>query len=201
MKRSNANWGKIILPTLFFLAIAPLLVLPFRHSPAANPTLINGDFETGPYFTEGTVTGWTVSANVADNPQGGSNGSTHSAALRAGGDHQGDTLAQSFATTAGTTYAVDFDSGIFGVRSGAPLQVKVEVLGSGNNPVYSNVVTPPEVGTFDPSQVSFQHYHFTFNANSPNSTLRFTALGGGNGAADQEIDSVTITQSAARQDD
>jgi len=200
MKRTNSNWGRTIFPALFIVAIAVLLVLPFRKSPAANPSLINSNFETGPFFNEGTVTGWTVSANVADNAEGATSG-THSAALGAGGDFQGDTLAQSFTTTSGTTYALDFDAGIFGTRSGAPLQVKVEVLGSGN--LLTQFITPPEAGTFDPGQTSFQHYHFTFQANSSSSTLRFTALGTGNGSADQVIDTVTITEqsSTPSQDD
>src|SRR4051812_27502094 len=147
MKRTNSKWGRTIFPALFIIAIAILLTLPFRHSPAANPTLVNADFETGPFFNEGTVTGWQATANVADNAQGATSG-THSASLSAGGDFQGDTLSQSFATTSGNSYTVGFDAGIFGRRSGAPLQVRVEVLGSGNGVISSTVVTPPEAGTF-----------------------------------------------------
>lgn len=199
MKRTNSNWGRTIFPALFIVTIAVLLALPFRKSPAANPSLINSNFETQPFGLEGTVTGWTVSAHVADIAEGSTNGGSHSAALSAGGDFSNETLAQGFTTTNGQTYAVDFDAGIFGTRSGAPLQVRVEVLGAGT--VLNQLVTPPEAGTFNPSSVSFQHYHFTFQANSSNSTIRFTGVGSGNGAADQVIDSVTITEVTQTQDD
>lgn len=154
------------------------------------PTLANPNFEIGPFSTNGTVTGWTVSAHVADNTQGGTT-ATHSAALSAGGNFSGDTLAQDFSTITGQMYTLDFDAGIFGVRSGAPLQVKVEVIGGGT--VLNQLVTPPEKGTFDPNQVTFQHYHFPFTANSGTSTLKFTAVGTGNASADQEIDTVVVS--------
>lgn len=171
---------------------------PRSISNAPNPVINNANFETGPFSMEGTVTGWTASAHVADISEGATSG-THSAGLSAGGDSQGDTLQQSFSTISGQTYALDFDAGIFGVHSGAPLQVQVEVLGSGS--LVNQVITPPEAGTFVPSQVAFQHYHFTFTANTASTNLRFTSLGSGNGSADQVIDTVSVTAVQAGQDD
>jgi len=159
---------------------------------AMNPTLTNGDFETGPYFMDGTVTGWAVggSGHVADNMEGATSFS-HGAALSSGGNSQGDTLAQTFSTVNNQMYAVDFDAGIFGKRSGAPLQIRTEILGAGA--LVNQLVTPPEAGTYDPALVTFQHYRFTFSANSSTTTLRFTSVGLGNGGADQVIDTVVVT--------
>jgi hypothetical protein len=162
--------------------------------PVSGPVpLTNADFETGPFNQVGTVTGWTVGGNgkVADAGEGSTNGSSSSAALSVGGDFQGDTLEQSFNTTAGGSYSVDFDAGIFGTHSASPLQVRVEVVGSGS--LLDTLVTPPEAGTFTPANVTFTHYHFTFTADGATATLRFTSVGLGNTSADQVIDSVVVS--------
>ena len=155
-----------------------------------NPTLANSNFETGPFDFPGTVTGWVVNGKVGDNTQGFTSAS-HSAALTAGGNTQGDMLSQNFTTVIGQLYAVDFDAGIFGKRSGSPLQVRVEILGNGS--LLNQLITPPEAGTWTASQVVFQHYRYTFTANSATTTLRFTSVGLGNAAADEEIDTVVVS--------
>ena len=138
--------------------------------------------------------GWTVAGRAADNP-GASTGGTHSAALSSGGDFQGDSLSQSFAAIAGATYAVDFDAGITGKRTGAPLQIMVQV--SGNNVLLLNeTITPPDAQTFDIKSVTFQHYHFVFVANSSTNTLKFISKGLGNELADQLVDSVAVSMIA-----
>src|SRR5206468_3750835 len=104
-------------------------------TPSATPLpLANTNFETGPFGTDGTVSGWIVAGNhrVADNAGEGTTGGTHAAALSSGADSQGDTLAQAFTTVVGGVYSLDFDAGIFGKRSGAALQVQVQVTGSGS---------------------------------------------------------------------
>jgi hypothetical protein len=88
-------------------------------------------------------------------------------------------------------YAIDFDAGIFGKRSGAPLQLRVEIIGAGT--IVDQTVTPPEAGTYDPAAVLFQHYHIIFKANNTSTVLRFTSVGFGNGGADQVVDTVTVT--------
>lgn len=161
-------------------------------APALNPvTLANANFETGPFNADGTVSGWTVGGNnrVADNAEGATSG-THSAALSSGASSQGDTLSQSFSTVPGKMYTVDFDAGIFGKRGGNPLQLQVQVLGSGT--LLNQTITPPDAGTFTPTSVTFQHYHFTFTANSSTATLRFTSVGTANSNADQVVDTVAI---------
>jgi Protein of unknown function (DUF642) len=165
-----------------------LTCLPARGQ--GPPSLNNPNFEIGPFVTDGTVTGWTVVGRVADNTEGATT-PTHSAALSSGGNSQGDTLAQSFSTTIGQMYAVDFDAGIFGQRTGGPLQLRVEVLGSGS--LVNQLLTPPDAFTFTPSAVTFQHYRVTFTANSATTTLRFSSVGLGNANADQVVDSVVVS--------
>jgi hypothetical protein len=155
-----------------------------------NPALTNGDFETGPFNTRGSVTGWTVGGHVADNMEGATSFS-HAAALSEGGDSQGDTLDQTFSTVSGQMYAVDFDAGIFGKRSGAPLQLRTEIIG--NTTLVDQTVTPPDANTFDPGSVAFQHYHIIFMANSATTMLRFVSVGLGNANADQIVDTVSVT--------
>jgi hypothetical protein len=116
---------------------------------------------------------------------------SHGVAFSAGANSQGDIIYQAFGTVSGQRYQVDFDAGIFGQRSSAPLQLRVEVLGSGT--LINDVITPPEAGTYDPSKVAFQHYTYTFVADGPNTTLRFTSVGLGNGGADQILDTVAVT--------
>jgi hypothetical protein len=68
--------------------------------------------------------------------------------------------------------------------------LQVQVLGSGS--VFNQTITPPDAGTFTAASVTFQHYHFTFTANSTTSTLQFSSVGLGNSAADQVVDTVAI---------
>ena len=127
---------------------------------------------------------------MSDIAEGATSG-THSAALSNAGDSQGDTLAQNFSTISGGMYTVDFDAGIFGQRSGNPLQVQVQVLG--NTTLLNQTITPPDAGTFTPSAVIFQHYHLTFIADGTTATLKFTSVGTGNANADEVVDSVAIS--------
>jgi uncharacterized protein DUF642 len=153
-------------------------------------TIINGDFETGP-FDAFMITGWTVSGTgrIEDKTQA-STSPTHAATFGTGGTFQGDVLSQSLSTIPGRQYALDFDSGIFGRRTGAPLQLNVQLLGNGA--MLNQTITPPDAFTFTPSQVTFQHYHLLFTANSNSTTLQFQDIGTGNDAADPLLDTVSI---------
>jgi hypothetical protein len=111
--------------------------------------------------------------------------------LSAGGNFEGDTLFQSVATTPGQKYAVDFDAGIFGKRTGAPLQLRTEIIGNGT--LINQLLTPPDANTWDPASVQFQHYYIEFTANSAMTTLQFTSVGLGNAAADQVVDTVSVS--------
>jgi hypothetical protein len=113
----------------------------------------------------------------------------HAAAFGTGGDSQGNTLSQSFATVPGQTYNVDFDAGIFGMKTGL-MQLRVQAIG--NSSVLDQTVTPPYAGTYVPKLVRFQHYHNQFVADSNMTTLRFTDLGLGNTNADTILDTVSV---------
>jgi hypothetical protein len=158
-------------------------------SPSALP-LVNANFETGPFVSLGTITGWTFGGNAkgADLSEGATSG-THGAALNAGGDFQGDTLSQTFGTIPGQVYSVDFDAGIFGQETGT-LQLRVQVKGTAV--LLDQTVTPPYAGTYTPGAVIFQHYHYVFTSDTSTATLQFSDIGLGNGGADTIIDTVLV---------
>ena len=89
----------------------------------------------------------------------------------------------------GQVYTLDFDSGIFGQTS-STLQLRVQVIG--NSSLIDQTLTPPYAGTYTPSQMIFQHYHFTFTANSSTTVLQFTDVGLGNASADTILDTVSV---------
>lgn len=155
--------------------------------------LINPDFEAAPFDTVGAVTGWTVMGAVADRGSQGSAGGTHAAAFSAGGDSTGNILSQIVPTTPGRTYTLEFYAGVFGHldNDATAHLLQLDVIGSGT--VLSQTVEPPVQGTFDPNFARFQQYQFTFVANSPLTTLRFTDIGTGNSFADIMLDTVSMT--------
>src|SRR5205085_11174483 len=110
--------------------------------------------ETGPFNTNGSVTGWTVAGNgaVSDQSDEGFTTPIHSAAFDGGGDSVGNILSQTFTTTAGTVYKLDFDAGIFGQPSGSPLQLRLQVTGPGS--LLDQTLSPPVTGS---GVADFQH--------------------------------------------
>ena len=147
---------------------------------------MNGDFETSPYNTNGTVAGWVVSGggNLAVKTEGSTTPS-HSAAFGV----PGGTLAQTFNTTIGQTYNLDFDTGIFGRKTGGA-NLRVQVTGSGS--LLNQTVAPAYVNTTNPNAVTFAHFHFTFIANSTTTTVQFSDSRSGNASGDIVLDSVAI---------
>jgi hypothetical protein len=170
-----------------------LIVAP-SPTPVPTPTtlpLVNGDFETWPSNDPGTVTGWIVSGNKhVETINEGASSPTHSAGFSVGGDSTNNILSQTFNTVASQTYTLDFDAGVFGQRSGAPLQLQAQVLGA--SPSFTVTVTPPDASTFNPSLVMFAHSHYTFVAGGSTATVQFTDLVGNNAEADILLDNVSI---------
>ena len=119
-----------------FSAVA--LTLLFASLIDAQNLAINGDFETGPFEMNGTLTSWMATAQVVNTDEGGLIGS-HVAAFNVGGDYQGETLWQTFSTSAGQWYEVVFESAIFNNTS-SPLQLNVQVSSGGI--VLNRSVTP-----------------------------------------------------------
>ena len=181
-------------------SIADTVLDTVSVAPAPSPTptqnvVANGDFETPPYPPEssvGTVTDWTVGGygKVALTGEGATTGS-HSVTFNPGGDSESNTLLQSFDTVSGQTYTLDFDAGIYGVPdAGSTLQLSVQV--SGTETLLTQTVTPPFANTYNPNSVIFQHYHFTFTADSSTTTLQFSDVGFGNSGADTILDTVSV---------
>src|SRR4051812_5629575 len=176
--------------TVSLAAASPSAPVTPTPTPSTLP-LTNADFETGPFDTIGTVTGWTVVGNVGDRSAEGSSSLSHAAVFTLGGDSEGDILSQQFVSNVNKVYMLDFDAGVFGIpNSGANLQIRVQV--TGNSTLLDQTITPPVAGTTDPTMMSFQHYHFIFTADSGTTTLQFTSVGLGNQSADQVLDAVDV---------
>ena len=157
---------------------------------AGQNVIINGDFETGPFDTNGTVSGWTVTGDVGNVSSVGSTSGSHAAAFSLGGDSEGNMLSQTFETVSGATYTLDFDAGVFGVRDEGPLSLQVQVFGAGMSTLLTETVVPPYNGDFSPA--SFNHYTYSFVADGIAATLTFTDFGTGNANADVALDTVAV---------
>ena len=159
-------------------------------TPATLP-LVNGNFESWPFNYPGNVAGWTVAGNKhIECISQGATSPIHSAGFSVGGSSTGNILSQTFFTIPGQTYMLDFDSGVYGLRDGSPLQLQAQIVGT--SPLFSVTVTPPDASTTHPAFVSFQHYHYTFSASGTQATIQFTDLVGNNASADLMLDSVSV---------
>jgi len=142
------------------------------------------------------VTGWTVGngGHVAARTAEGATAGNGAAVFSVGGDFQGDTLSQTFPTAIGQAYTIDFDSGIFGVPDqGALLQLRIQIFGTVQ--LRDNTIAPPVnngPSPFDPTKMVFNHYQYSFVADSSLTTLQFINVGGGNKNADQVVDNVVV---------
>jgi len=148
---------------------------------AASPILQNGSFETG------DLSGWQVlSGNVTvQHDYGETDG--YYAAILGYGDSGGPnfTLAQTFATTAGATYTVSFDW----ASSPNPKLQSVDVTVTGNGPV----LLSQGLAGIGALPSPYQHYAYTFVADSSSSTLTFTDTSPSSFQSDQTLDNVVVT--------
>ena len=158
----------------------------------ATPTLANSNFETPPTYVRGSIPGWTVTGpgHIMAQNEGFTSGS-NSATFSEGGDFTGDSISQNFGAVPGRVYTVSFQAGVFGIRSGNPQTLRVQVRGNATN--LDQTVTPPEAGTFNPASVTFQRFSFNFTADNSVETLQFTDTGTLNPTADVVLDDVVIT--------
>jgi hypothetical protein len=184
--RMNHNLSTSIKLVLFAAGLVSISIA------GAQNVVVNGDFETGPFETIGTVTGWVVTGNVGDVSGEGFTTASHAAGFSVGGDSQGNMLSQTLATTIGQSYALDFDAGVFGVRSGGPLMLQIQVLGAGMGTLINDTVTPPYNGNFNPAP--FANYSYMFTADSTSTILKFTDVGLGNANADVMLDTVEVEE-------
>lgn len=171
------------MPLRLLLLLVCVASLPVAR---AQNVIINGDFDTPPFDTG--VSGWVVTGHVAAVTNQGSTTSPAAAALSIGGDTQGDMLSQTFTTTIGQTYALDFDAGVYGEPTAGPLSLQIKVMGTGT--FINASVQPPNNNDFNPAP--FNHYSYTFTADSASTTLTFTDSGLGNANADVMVDTVSV---------
>jgi hypothetical protein len=168
-------------------------VFVFVFSAHAQNVIVNGDFEAPPYFPSNTVTGWTVMNNVVEDASEGATSGSYSALFGAGENSQGNMLSQSFTTTPGIIYTLQFDAAVSG-QPDSLLQLQVQV--TGNMLLLDQTLSPPVSNSFDPGQTftNFSQYHFTFTftADSASTTLKFTDIGSANGVADVVLDTVSV---------
>jgi hypothetical protein len=102
----------------------------------------------------------------------------------------GTFIEQTFSTTIGQSYAVDFWLG----RNGDPafdvgpetLEVQASVLNASNTTISSITAEPPSTDTWSMST-------FAFTANSSTSTLLFTDISGSNPNSDLFLDNVSVS--------
>jgi hypothetical protein len=148
---------------------------------AASPIIQNGSFETG------DLSGWQVlSGNVSIQHDYGETDGFY-AAILGYGDNDGPnfTLAQTFATTAGVTYTISFD---WASSPNPKLQsMDVTVTGSGSALLNQGLAG---IGAL-PSP--YQHYSYTFVADSSLTTLKFADTSPSSFQSDQTLDNVVVT--------
>ena len=173
---------RTLLPAYFLM----LLGLWLFQQATALGQISNGSFESG-------LTGWTVTNPVGStvttgSGQGRTNGAN--AANWNGGNQLGSSsIAQSFGTTAGQRYQLQFDYGVFGANQ--TQQMNANVMGGGT--LFNQTVTG--VGPAGTNDTTFTRYTYQFTADSPSATLTFTDMTtlGQSSSAAGNLDGVSVT--------
>lgn len=164
----------------FAMAIGPLA------APAGANLITNGSFENGNLPSPSGVSVFAGDTNITDWIVGGGGvdyigtlwqaaDGTRSIDMDSGKDNRtgpfAGSLAQSFATTSGQLYAVDFE--LAGNPDGAPIIKTVAVSAAGQTQNFSFTNT---VQTY--SNMGYLPQEFLFTANSSSTTLMFASLSG-----------------------
>jgi hypothetical protein len=183
------QFNQTVSMSIKLLCLFILFVIPISLASAQN-VVVNGDFD-GPSPMNGTIAGWAVTGNVDAVDNQGFTSPNQAAAFSVGNDSQGDMLSQTLATTIGQTYALNFDSGVFGEPANGPLTLQIQVFGASMDTLVNDTIAPPENNNFDPA--TFSHYTYSFTADSASTTLKFTDGGLGNANADVMLDTVSVT--------
>lgn len=192
---SAAN-SDIVLDSVSIKAVSPTPTPTPIPSPNPGPNIVaNGNFETGPVDTNGSVTGWTVVGGKVAVEQEGSTSGNYCAAFDVAGQWPPNALIQTVKTSPGHLYFLNFDVGVFGHLS-CVTQLRVQVLG--NSTLLDETATPAYADTFSSPAVAFQPYQFYFVADSEKTTLRFTNMGNGQ-TSDLVLDSVSVAAQQGNQ--
>lgn len=174
-------------------ALSAVLAAGFFSSIVKADLLVNGNFETG------SVSPWVYSDNgTGDNstvgtvPYFGAGTAANGNFLftfNAANTNPGGQLTQSFATSPGSQYTVQYD---YGTTTGGPQIVDVSVLG------LSSLVIASQSATASNPPAALATHSFTFVANSSTSTLKFLDNAGNNSnGLDGVLDNVSVVPEPA----
>jgi hypothetical protein len=123
--------------------------------------IANGSFEYG-FF------GWTASGAVIVAAPSQTTDGIYVAAFNTGQQTPNGILSQTFSTTPGTTYQIQFDLGVNSWQNTSQQTVQVDVVGTGN--LFSQTYSIAGAGT----GITYSGKSFTFTANSSQTILTFT---------------------------
>ncbi len=156
----------------------------------SNLPFSNGSFETGA-FAPWTISGGTVDSVKIDTTTGGTNG-TKITAFNSFESPSGGMLTQTFLTTPGVTYNLNFDLGVVAYNfSQQSLLVNV----TGNSNLLTQTATINGIGG---GTVKWEAKSFTFTADSTATTLKFTDTSVAISSIDMFLDNVRVTNVNAR---
>jgi VCBS repeat-containing protein len=150
--------------------------------------LANGSFESN-------FTGWTQTGNatiMASAPYVPTQG-TKLVAFNSGQSTPNGVLSQSFGTTAGQTYTLQFDAGVLAYNTN-PQTLQVTVTGSGAGSLLSQTITINGLGG---GANRWLPQSFNFVANSAAATLTFRDQSTSSNSLDLLLDNVRVTGTVA----
>jgi hypothetical protein len=156
-------------------------------TPTPTPTPAPGPFTNGSF--ESDYTGWshTGNQNIYTPTLAPTTDGTKGVQFNGAQAFPNGVLSQTFLTTAGTVYNLNFDLGVFSYQSSAEQKVRVTVVGSGT--LLSQDISVFGIGT----GTAFTPKAFTFTANSSSTTLSFTDLSPATQNIDLLLDNVRVT--------
>jgi hypothetical protein len=158
---------------------------------ASAGVISNGNFETGslgPWLAVGNVNIFAGSASGTFYFGAGSQGQdgSYAIAFNSGDSAPDGVLSQTFATSAGTTYNVDYE---YGATSGGSQSLVSSILGANGLTTLSSLLS-----TASNPASPLSAFHFSFVADGAFATLRFTdAAGNQTISLDGVLDNVAVT--------
>lgn len=163
-------------------ATVTLTVNPVAPGPPVSQSLLNGSFESD--FQSWTTSGsFGIQSSPPYIPRNGSK----MAVFNGGNQAPNALISQTFATTAGQTYTLEFDAGVL-AYNGLPQVLQVTATGSGS--LLSRTLNLTGAANGD---LRWFPQSFTFVANSPSTTLSFRDQSATTAGIDLLLDHVRIS--------
>jgi hypothetical protein len=144
--------------------------------------LVNGSFESG-------LSGWSPAGNVAAQsatPYIPTDGTTL-AGFNGGNTTPNGTIYQTFPTTVGTTYALEFDAGVLSYNTD---EQKVRVNVGGTDNLVSDTISIRGIGG---GGINWISKGYTFTATKSSTTLTFTDVSASTNGLDHLLDRISVT--------